>query len=84
MSALKKQIANAQAEITKLQDRLHEEERSNQRVARLDDMRANGLAYLSSTDVRTANAWLRDMFAIIIDRAAPKRGCRVSDIVPLF
>jgi len=84
VSALKKQIVTVQAEITKLQDRLHEEERSNQRSARIDDMRANGLSYLSSEDVRSANAWLRDKFRIVIDRAAPKRGCRVSDIFPLF
>jgi hypothetical protein len=84
VSALKKQIVSAQSEITKLQDRLHEEERSNQRSARIDDIRANGLSYLSSEDVRSANAWLRDMFRIVIDRAAPKRGCRVSDIIPLF
>jgi len=84
VSALKKQIVSAQAEITKLQDKLHEEERSNLRSARIDDIRANGLSYLSSEDVRAANAWLRDMFRLVIDRAAPKRGCRVSDIIPLF
>lgn len=84
VSALKKQQVTAQAEITKLQDKLHEEERSNQRSARIDDMRANGLSYLSSEDVRSANAWLRDMFRLVIDRASPKRGCRVSEIIPLF
>ena len=83
VSALKKQIAAAQGEITNLQDQLHEEERAGQRSARIDDIRANGLAYLSATDVRSANAWLRDRFAIVIDRG-PKRGCIVKYIVPLF
>lgn len=83
VSALKKQIATAQGEITTLQDQLHEEERAGQRSARIDDIRANGLACLSSTDVRSANAWLRDRFAIVIDRG-PKRGCIVKRIIPLF
>ena len=83
VSALKKQIATAQGEITALQDRLHEEERSNQRSARIEDMRANGLSYLSSEDVRSANAWLRDMFRLVIGRA-PTRGGQVNKIIPLF
>ncbi len=58
--------------------KLHEEERNSQREQRIHDMRDNGLSYLSSDDVRTANAWLRDRFAIYVEAR------RVTKIIPLF
>lgn len=78
VSALKKQIATAQAEITTLQDKLHAEQHRNQATQRIDDMRANGLAYLDMEDTRTANAWLRQRFQVYVEQR------RVSRIVPLF
>lgn len=78
VSALKKQIAAAQAEITTLQDRLHDEERNSQREQRVDDITANTLRYLQMDDARTANAWLRVRFQITVE---PKR---VTDIQILF
>lgn len=83
VGALKKQITAAQGELTTLQNKLHEEERSNQRSARIDDLRANGLFYLGSADIRTANSWLRDRFIIVID-SGPKYGGRVREVRPLF
>ena len=78
VATLKKQIAQAQAEVTALQNRLHEEERNSQREQRVDDIMAHTLAYLSMDDVRTANAWLRDRFAIRVE------GRHVVDIAILF
>lgn len=74
VSALKKQITAAQAEITTLQDRLHEEERNSQREQRLDDITEHTLRYLTMDDIRTANAWLRDRFAVTVEAR------RVTDI----
>lgn len=67
VAALKKQIAQAQAEVTTLQNRLHEEERNSQREQRLDDIVANTLRHLAMDDVRTANAWLRDRIAVTVE-----------------
>lgn len=78
VSALKKQITSAQAEITTLQDLLHEEERNSQREQRIDDIAANTLRYLEMADVRTANAWLRQRFQVTVERK------RVTDIQILF
>lgn len=78
VSALKKQIAAAQAEITTLQDRLHDEERNSQREQRIDDIAANTLRHLEMADVRTANAWLRQRFQVTVERK------RVTDIQILF
>lgn len=78
VTALKKQIVAAQAEITTLQDRLHEEERNSQREHRLDEITEHTLRYLQMDDVRTANAWLRVRFQVTVE---PKR---VTDIQVLF
>lgn len=78
VSALKKQVVTAQAEITTLQDKLHEEERNSQRQQRIDDISTHTITYLSMEDVRTANAWLRVRFAITVESK------RVTDIDILF
>lgn len=78
VSALKKQVIAAQAEITTLQDKLHEEERNSQRQERIDDIAANTLTYLAMEDVRTGNAWLRIRFAITVESK------RVTDVDILF
>lgn len=78
VTALKKQIVAAQAEITTLQDKLHEEERNSQRGQRLDDIATHTMAYLTMEDVRTANAWLRVRFAVTVESK------RVTDVEILF
>lgn len=78
VSALKKQVVAAQAEITTLQDRLHQEERNSQREQRIDDIATHTMAYLTMEDVRTANAWLRVRFAVTVESK------RVTGIELLF
>lgn len=77
VSGIKKQVLALQAELTQLQDALHEEERHGQREQTIDDMRINGLVHLSSEDVRAANAYLRRHFQVWFEKR------RVTDIVLL-
>lgn len=67
VSSIKKQMTVIAAQITILQDTLHEEERNHHRKQRIDDISAHGMIYLHSTDIRTANAWLREHLHIVIE-----------------
>jgi hypothetical protein len=67
VNGIKKQMTLTQAEITQLQDRLHENELHAQRSQRVEDLRLDGLAYLDSEDTRSANAWLRVRMEVIIE-----------------
>lgn len=67
MASAQRAIANAQAEITKLQDRLHEAEKAATLAAQLDTIQEHGLEYLEMEDVRESNAWLHAHFRIYVD-----------------
>ncbi len=64
VSSANKTILTAQAEITRLQDRLHELEQASNMGQRLDEIQEHGMDYLNNPDVRAANAWLRSHFKV--------------------
>jgi len=67
VASAQRAIANAQAEITKLQDRLHEAEKAATLAAQLETIQEYGLEYLDMEDVREANAWLHAHFRVYVD-----------------
>jgi DNA invertase Pin-like site-specific DNA recombinase len=67
VDALKKQITDAQAELTRLRDIEHALEHDAKRGDRIQDVRKDGLAYLLSDDVRRANTWLKRRVKVFID-----------------
>jgi DNA invertase Pin-like site-specific DNA recombinase len=68
VAGIKRQTTAIMAEITTLQDKLHDAEQSATFAQRVDDMRLNGLAYIKLEDVRTANAWLRTRFRVVVEK----------------
>lgn len=69
VSAIKKQIVDAQSEITTLTDTLHQMAHEGDRQKRMDDARVNGLDRLHDADVRSANAWLRERFRFYVENS---------------
>jgi hypothetical protein len=68
VGALKRQIVEIQAELTRLHDALSEQTQVGQREQRLDDLRINLSSWLTDEDVRAANARLRMFLQVIVER----------------
>ena len=68
VSALKRQIVEIQAELTRLHDALSEQTQVGQREQRLDDLRINLSSWLTDEDVRAANARLRMFLQVIVEK----------------
>jgi len=77
VAAIKKQVATAQAELTRLADVAHDAQRDAQRGERIEDIRTHGHDYLTMKDVKSANAWLRRHFKVHV---APGRKIDVEII----
>jgi DNA invertase Pin-like site-specific DNA recombinase len=68
VAGIKKHTTAIMAEITTLQDKLHDAEGATNFAQRVDDMRLNGLTHLHMEDVRSANAWLRTRFRVVVEK----------------
>jgi len=77
VSTAKKAIETMLVQITRLTDQLSDLERDSQRHERVDKVHMVGLERLADSNVRRANAWLREHFRIYVTEH------EVSDIIIL-
>lgn len=64
VDAAQRRIESVTTEITKLEDRLHQQQQLSQRADRVEEIRRIGMERLTDDDVKAANAWIRHHFRL--------------------
>lgn len=67
VAAIKQRVTTTTAEMTTLHDQLLDVQATADRADAIDDLRINGMDWLTHDDVRTANVWLRKHLRVWVE-----------------